>query len=361
MTVRDAAVADIVPKMSETRGLRQQQQPAPASTTSGTRCSSSSRRSSARKASASSCSRCARASSAAARTPTKKRCEMKKDEFDQAFERYLKERFKPFRDKERPADYGRDLSPNKEKTHFAEALSIAPSPSGDLIAAVTVNRKDRELDIVLISAKDGSIVRNLTSGFDKDYGLRPHRAARRAVRQMPWMAWSPKGDRLAYFVRTEKERTLIIQNVLTRKIEERIADEVGRRARVAELLARRPARSRSPALRGGIGDIFTVDLDDAGDHQPHRRRFRRLRADLLARRQVHRLQRARQREPEAVPARSRHEEEDAAHLRHRTTRRRRSSSTTTRSCSRRRPPTRPCRSSPKSPRTATSTTSGRST
>ena len=62
---------------------------------------------------------------------------MKKDEFDQAFERYLKERFKPFRDKERPADYGRDLSPNKEKTHYAEAFSIAPSPSGDLIAAVT--------------------------------------------------------------------------------------------------------------------------------------------------------------------------------------------------------------------------------
>ncbi len=35
--------------------------------------------------------------------------QMKKDEFDQAFERYLKDRFKPFRDKERPADYGRDL------------------------------------------------------------------------------------------------------------------------------------------------------------------------------------------------------------------------------------------------------------
>src|SRR5262245_24770206 len=81
---------------------------------------------------------------------------MKPDEFDQAFERYLKERFKPFRDKERPADYGRDLSPNPEKTHYAEALSIAPSPSGDLIAAVTINRKDGELDVVLLSSKDGS-------------------------------------------------------------------------------------------------------------------------------------------------------------------------------------------------------------
>ena len=96
---------------------------------------------------------------------------MKPDEFDQAFERYLKDRFKPFRDKERPADYGRDLAPNREKTNLRQAFSIAPSPSGDLMAVVTVNRKDGELDIVLLSSKDGSIVRNLTNGFDKDMGF----------------------------------------------------------------------------------------------------------------------------------------------------------------------------------------------
>src|SRR5216684_2097336 len=113
---------------------------------------------------------------------------MKKDEFDQNFERYLKDRFKPFRDKERPADYGRDLAPNKEKTDFAEALSIAPSPSGDLIAAITVNRKDQELDIILVSSKDGSIVRNLTGGFDKDLGF--DHLVQMGVDQAanPWMA-----------------------------------------------------------------------------------------------------------------------------------------------------------------------------
>src|SRR5205814_7712792 len=139
---------------------------------------------------------------------------MKKDEFDQTFERYLKERFKPFRDKERPADYGRDLSPNKEKTSFAEALSIAPSPSGDLMAVITINRKDQEIDIVLLSSKDGSIVRNLTGGFDKDMGFDHVVLRGERTNIMPYMSWSPKGDRLAYFVRTEKERTLIIQNVL---------------------------------------------------------------------------------------------------------------------------------------------------
>ena len=133
---------------------------------------------------------------------------------------------------------------------------------------------------------------------------------------MPWMSWSPKGDRLAYFVRTEKERTLIIQNVLTRKIEAAHPDEDR-----STSPSRRPSRPTAQTiafagLRNAVGDIFSVDLATQEGHQPHRRRLRRLRADLFARRQVHRLQRARQRQPEAVPPRSRHEEEDAAHVRH---------------------------------------------
>src|SRR5438445_532818 len=185
---------------------------------------------------------------------------MKPDEFDQAFERYLKERFKPFRDKERPADYGRDLSPNKEKTHYAEALSIAPSPSGDLIAIVTVNRRDGELDIALVSAKDGSMVRNLTEGFDKNYGFDHIVQLGERFNTMPSLAWSPKGDRLAYFVRTENERTPRVQNVLTRKIEVRVA---------MKSVDEPESPSFSPdgrtiafdALRNAVGDIFTIDLE----------------------------------------------------------------------------------------------------
>jgi WD40-like Beta Propeller Repeat len=184
---------------------------------------------------------------------------MKKDEFDQAFEKYLKDRFKPFRDKERPADYGRDLAPNKEKTDFVEAFSIAPSPSGDLIAAVTLNKKDREADIVLLSAKDGSVVRNLTAGFDKDSGFDHIVLLGERWNTMPWLAWAPKGDRLAYFVRTEKERSLIIENVLTRKIEERIpmksVDEPE-----SPCFSPDGKTIAFAALRGAIGDIYTVDL-----------------------------------------------------------------------------------------------------
>jgi hypothetical protein len=183
---------------------------------------------------------------------------MKKDEFDQAFERYLKDRFKPFRDKERPADYGRDLAPNKEKTPFAQAISIAPSPSGDLIAAMTFNREDREIDIILISSKDGSIVRNLTSGFNKNMGF-DHIVELGERPEMPWMTWSPKGDRLAYFVRTEKERTLIIQNVLTKAIEQRIAMKSVDEPESPSFAPDGKTIAFS-ALRNAVGDIYTIDL-----------------------------------------------------------------------------------------------------
>ncbi|MGB7220021.1 MAG: hypothetical protein WBD07_14585 [Vicinamibacterales bacterium] len=192
--------------------------------------------------------------------PYEEALQLKKSEFDEAFDRYLKDRFKPFRDKERPADYGRDLAPNMERTNFIGAYSIAPSPSGDLIAVVTGNRREQELDIILVSSKDGSVVRNLTEGFDKDMGFDHLVQMGVQTAAHPWLAWSPQGDRIAYFVRTEKERTLIIQNVLTRRIEVRIpmksVDE-----------PESPAFSPDgrtvafDALRGAVGDIFTVDLD----------------------------------------------------------------------------------------------------
>ena len=53
---------------------------------------------------------------------------MNAEEFDIAFDRWLKDRFKPFRDKERPADYGRDVSPNLERGPFIEALVHSRPP-----------------------------------------------------------------------------------------------------------------------------------------------------------------------------------------------------------------------------------------
>ena len=209
-------------------------------------------------------------------SPYEEAFQMTAREFDQQFEKYLKDRFKAFRDKERPADYGQDLSPDPEKTHYTSSISIEPSPSGDLIAVMTGNRRDQELDIILVSSKDGSVVRNLTSGFDMDRGFE-YIAQPSLSNMVPWMSWSPVGDRLAYFVRNEKHKTLIIQNVLTGKIERRFS---------LQSVDNPESPNISPdgrtvlfsGLRSATGDIFRLDIntgditnltnDDFADYAP---------------------------------------------------------------------------------------------
>ena len=181
------------------------------------------------------------------------------EEFDQQFDKYLKDRFKPFRDKERPADYGRNLAPDPEKSSFEGAYSAEPSPSGDLMAVATANRSDREMDIVLVSTRDGSVVRNLTKGFDQDHGFEFVVTPGGRWTTVPWFSWSPTGDHLAFFVRAEKTRTLILQNVLNRNIDKRIDMRTVDDPESPDISpdGRRVAFA---ALQGGTGDIFIVDL-----------------------------------------------------------------------------------------------------
>jgi hypothetical protein len=203
---------------------------------------------------------------------------LKAEEFDEQFDKYLKDRFKPFRDKERPADYGKNLAPKRERTPYVAVVSIEASPSGDLMAVAAGNRKDQELDIVLLSTKDGKVIRNLTSGFNKDHGFEyirtPGGFRNNAV---PWMSWAPSGDRIAYFARTEKVSTLILQNVVTRRIEKRIELKTVDLPESPDI-SPDGTRIAFAGLNGAIGDIFVVDVesgqlrnltnDQFGDYSP---------------------------------------------------------------------------------------------
>ena len=186
---------------------------------------------------------------------------LKAEEFDEQFEKYLKDRFKPFRDKERPTDYGRNLAPKRERTPYVSVISIEPSPSGDLMAVMAGNRKDQELDIILMSTKDSKVIRNLTSGFNKDRGFE-YIASPGGFRgnAVPWMSWSPVGDRIAYFARTEKIKTLILQNVVTKKIEKRIELKAVDMPESPDISPDGKEVAFS-GLSGAIGDIFVVNIE----------------------------------------------------------------------------------------------------
>ena len=69
---------------------------------------------------------------------------------------------------------------------------------------------------------------NLTAGFNQDLGFEsiPVQGAR--CNTVPWMSWSGSDDRLAYFVRKGKYRSMMLQNVATREVEHLIDLEISR-------------------------------------------------------------------------------------------------------------------------------------
>jgi Tol biopolymer transport system component len=178
------------------------------------------------------------------------------EEFDAGFDKWLKERFKPFRDKQRPDDYGKDLSPNQEKTSFAQVYGFTPSPSGEMVAALTANRSDGEADVVLLSTKDGSVIRNLTNGYTNRYESISFSDSFVAGRSI---GFDPQGDTVAFFARADKRRTLFLVSALDGRVLRRIPIDLDQ----AQAPALLPGGQRVifAALKDAISDIFVMDLE----------------------------------------------------------------------------------------------------
>ena len=185
---------------------------------------------------------------------------LKAEDFDDAFDRYLKERFKPFRDKERPADYGRNLAPRPGRTQYVAV---------DLARAVAQRRhaggRRRQ------RARSGARHRpdlgarradhpEPDHGFDKNRGFE-NIATAGGLRGnvVPWIAWSPVGDGSRISCAPRRTRRSSSRTSSTGKTEKRIklssVDE-------PESPAFSPDGKKIAfaALQDGIGDIFTVEL-----------------------------------------------------------------------------------------------------
>jgi len=180
---------------------------------------------------------------------------IKADEFDDAFDKWLIERFKPYRDKQRPADYGRDLAPDAEKTSYTQVFAFSPSPSGEMVAAITGNRSEGEADIVLLSAKDRVVIKNLTRGLTdfEDLALNDEFVEGRSI------GFDPRGDTVAFFARRGKRRSLFLVSVLTGKVTKRIHLDLDQ----AQSPCLHPDGHHLlfAALKEGVSDIYLMDLE----------------------------------------------------------------------------------------------------
>ena len=105
------------------------------------------------------------------------------------------------------------------------------------------------------------MIRNLTGGFNTGFGFEyistPGGFRGNAV---PWMSWSPVGDRIAYFARKEKQKEVVLQNVLTRKIEKRFQIKSVDMAESPDISPDGKLLAFA-GLRNAIADIFVLDLE----------------------------------------------------------------------------------------------------
>ena len=254
MVIRDAAVADQIPSFQALNvGF------ARAAYSFGSSSSSSSRSATARRGCGSSSSALRRAVVGGVGAEVYQQAfRLTPEEFYREWKRWLTDKFKPFRDKEIPDDYSLDMSPNPQRGNFVAALSAAPSPSKEIIAVMSVNRREGEFDIILLSAADGSIIKNLTPGytgaFENIVGLVGEDSL--IGRNI---AWTPDGDSVVFFGRYKKRRALIVVDVLTEEVKQRIEVPVDR--------AIFPAVDPNgewvyfTALQDGISDVWRVNLN----------------------------------------------------------------------------------------------------
>jgi WD40-like Beta Propeller Repeat len=177
---------------------------------------------------------------------------VKEETFNEQFANYLRDRFNEYRDKQSPIDYGREIGlPSK----YQQIFSQAPSPSGKEFIVMTANREDYEFDILKIDAT-GKVLDNLTGGFTSSYDYLTTDSYTFEGRNL---TWSANGQRIAFFARTGKRRSLIVIDAQRgdrlKKIKLKI-DQAGSPALSPD--------GRTVLLTGlvnGQPDLFAIDVD----------------------------------------------------------------------------------------------------
>lgn len=137
-------------------------------------------------------------------------------EFNFELRKYVRDKFRKFITKENPEDYSFVIGPNFP---FAYSFSHKISPSGEMLATVTANFKSRKIDIILISMKDGKVIKNITPGFTSKYDgisviFNPEDGST--------FTWDREGETIAFFARKEYVNYMILIDILSGKIKKLI-------------------------------------------------------------------------------------------------------------------------------------------
>ena len=178
------------------------------------------------------------------------------EEFDIKFRRYLRQRYiKMLTERGEPIDFGDSVRLSEEGS--AE-VSVRPFPSGDLGAAISTLGNDA--NIVVWSPRDRKLFKNLTKGFKTEYEYIVAQWLTTGPVGGVDLAVAPDGNTIAFFVRKERGRELMLLNALDGRIEQLIPMP-GLDQQLNPAFSPDGRVLAFMAFKGGDADIYTYNLD----------------------------------------------------------------------------------------------------
>ena len=182
------------------------------------------------------------------------------EDFDNEFRRWLRRKYLPqLVQTGEPSDFGRVFRIKGEGgDEGTETTSPAASPSGDLVAAISVYRG--KPDVVLYDTKSRKLLRNLTRGYSSSYQYLVAQELVIGRREGRDLAFSPDGNTVAAFAKRERGRSLLLIDVLHGGVREVIdMDDIEQQS--APAFSPDGKTVAFAGWRNGQFDIFLLDLD----------------------------------------------------------------------------------------------------
>ncbi len=179
------------------------------------------------------------------------------EEFDIEFRRWLRRKYLPqLVETGEPSDFGRLF--RVENQAQTRETSPAASPSGDLVAAISVTAGD--VDVVLFDARKRVMIRNLTKGYTNEYQYLAAQETYLGRLMGRDIAFSPDGNTIAVFAKRERARSLILLDVLKGGIKE-VIDLPEIEQSLAPAWSADGRKIAFSGWRGNQFDIFSLDLE----------------------------------------------------------------------------------------------------